>query len=89
MVQRLFADRALIVLLAAAILCTACSMFTDASSGGGRCASKACTYFDANGQSIPGTCGAIKTDQAKCYCIVNRNKKLAQTQLGCSASPGK
>jgi hypothetical protein len=38
-VQRLFADRALIVLLAAAILCTACSMFTDASSGGGRCAS--------------------------------------------------
>jgi hypothetical protein len=87
--QSLRKNKLLLVGVTSAILCTAAGYMITAASEGNRCKSGECTYFDANGQRRPGTCGTKQDDNKNCYCIVNDNKKLSQKQLVCSAEPEK
>lgn len=83
--QSLRANNFLLVSAVAVLVCAAGSILTISATGG-RCTSKACTYFDANGTGFTGTCGSKKGDKKNCYCVVNENKELSQVQSGCSAS---
>jgi len=82
--KKLFGPRLVATGAFTAVLCLAVGYMTAMSASGSRCKTAACSYFDAKGQSLAGTCGARKNDKKNCYCILDTDKAMSQLQSGCS-----
>ena len=72
-----------------ATLCLAAASVVAPGAVGGRCSSSPCSYYDAQHQEHPGTCGSKKGDNKNCYCFDNEDKKLSNLQPACSVTKKK